>query len=100
MASLNPARSCLSVSWENCGAAVAAPQNEEDAAPVWSMADEPALATLGRCGQHNVDLGRTAYNSATSTRGAMCQGGFELVRAALGNGEHSKAEGRGLGKDI
>lgn len=76
-----------------CGAAVAAPQNEEQAAPVRSMADEPALGKLGRCGQHNVGLAWTAYNNATSTRGAMCQGGFELVRAALGNGVHSKAEG-------
>lgn len=94
-----------------CGAAVAALQDEEDAASArgcWPM-------SLSLQNFANMDSRLPHWSSIAGATGnvglvvwhapapplrwdAMCQGGFELVRAALGNGEHSVTEGRGLGK--
>lgn len=94
-----------------CGAAVAAPQDEEDAV----SARGSWLMSLSLQNFANMDSRLPHWSSTAGVTGnvglvgwlgtaspprwdAMCQGGFELVRAASGDGEHSVTEGRGLGR--
>ncbi|KAG6362613.1 hypothetical protein INS49_007705 [Diaporthe citri] len=64
------------------------------------MASRATTSELDSWSNREGRFGWMARNSVTSTMDAMCQGGFELVRAAFGNGEHSVTEGRGLGKEV